>query len=90
MLLYAVTSEADRRRGISDDEDLTAAAVVAATLVLASTAFAGSRADRYYTVVCAGIAYESVDAHAVEQGGKAAAVAKFPRAECVLDGPFGP
>jgi len=67
---------------------LTAAAVVAASLGLASTAFAGSRADTYYTVFCDGIAFESVDAHAVEQGGKAAAVAKFPLAECELRGPF--
>ncbi len=36
------------------------------------------RADRYYVVVCDdGNEYEAVDAHAVEQGGKAHAVALF-------------
>jgi hypothetical protein len=67
---------------------LTAVVVVASTLALASTAFAGARANTYYTVFCDDIAYESVDAHAVEQGGKAAAVAKFPQGECELRGPF--
>ena len=69
---------------------LTAAAVVAATLGVALTAVAGSRADAYYTVYCDGVPYESVDAHAVEQGGKAAAVAHFPGGECELKGPFNP
>ena len=54
----------------------------------ASAAVAGGRADAYYTVMCDGFAYESVDAHAVEQGHKALAVSLFPRADCILAGPF--
>lgn len=67
---------------------VTVASSVAAALALASAASAGSRADSYYTVVCDGIAYESVDARAVELGGKDAALAKFPRADCTLAGPY--
>ena len=40
--------------------------------------------------MCDGVAYESVDAHAVELGGKGLAVSLFPRAECTLAGPFDP
>lgn len=66
-------------------------AVVAAGIVgSAATAGAGSRADSYYTVVCGGIAYESIDAHAVDLGGKDAALARFPRADCELTGPHNP
>ena len=42
-----------------------------------SASAATPRADRYYVVVCNGTEYESVDAHAVELGGKAYAVALF-------------
>jgi hypothetical protein len=60
-----------------------------------STALATPRADTYYTVVCNGAEYESVDAHAVELGGKAHAVALFSEhypfgLECSLEGPFTP
>lgn len=58
-------------------------AVLGVTL-LAPTALAGSRADDYYTVFCDGVPYESVDWHAVELGGKAEALARFPRADCEL------
>jgi hypothetical protein len=54
--------------------------LVAGILALGFTpsAFAATpRADTYYTVVCDGIEYESVDAHAVDQGGKAHAVELF-------------
>ena len=62
--------------------------VAAMTLWAMPTAVAGARANTYYTVICDGIAYESVDAHAVEQGGKRLAVSLFPRADCALAGPF--
>jgi hypothetical protein len=54
--------------------------LVAGILALGFTpsAFAATpRADRYYVVVCNGTEYESVDAHAVELGGKALAVSLF-------------
>jgi hypothetical protein len=60
-------------------------------LVLASAPAALARADAYYTVVCDGVSYESVDAHAVDQGGKDDAVAQFGEKHgmsCSLDGPF--
>ena len=54
------------------------ATLAATTLLVLSAAPAGlARADAYYTVVCDGISYESVDAHAIEQGGKLAAVLHF-------------
>jgi hypothetical protein len=66
--------------------------VVGALLVsLASAPAASARADSYYTVVCDGISYESVDAHAIDQGGKDAAVAHFGEKhgmDCGLEGPF--
>jgi hypothetical protein len=57
------------------------------------TAFATPRADSFYVVVCNGIEYESVDANAVELGGKALAVELFSKhypfdLECSLEGPF--
>jgi len=60
-------------------------------LVLATAPTAMARTEAYYTVVCDGIAYESVDAHAIEQGGKAAAVAHFGEKhdmDCGVEGPF--
>ena len=45
--------------------------------VLATAPAAMARTEAYYTVVCDGISYESVDAHAIEQGGKLAAVLHF-------------
>jgi hypothetical protein len=54
------------------------ATLAAATLlVLAAAPAAMARAEAYYTVVCDGVSYESVDAHAIEQGGKLAAVLHF-------------
>ena len=61
-------------------------------LVLTSAPAALARAEAYYTVVCDGVTYESVDAHAVDQGGKDDAVAHFGEKHgisCWLDGPFG-
>ena len=54
-------------------------ATLAATtlLVLATAPAAMARSEAYYTVVCDGVSYESVDAHAIEQGGKYAAVLHF-------------
>jgi hypothetical protein len=68
--------------------------IVAAMAVAVPTAAsaAGPRAEAHYTVVCDGIAYESVDAHAVELGGKAHAVDLFNEhlgEQCSLEGPFG-
>ena len=68
-------------------------ATLAATtlLVLATAPAALARADPYYTVVCDGVTYESVDAHAIEQGGKDAAVAHFGEKhdmDCRVDGRF--
>jgi hypothetical protein len=67
--------------------------IIVATLglILASAPAALARADAYYTVVCDGVSYESVDAHAVDQGGKDDAVAQFGEKHgmsCRLDGPF--
>jgi hypothetical protein len=68
--------------------------VVGALLVALATAPAASaRADVYYTVVCDGVSYESVDAHAIDQGGKDDAVAHFGEKHgmsCGLEGPFEP
>jgi hypothetical protein len=60
-------------------------------LVLAAAPAASARTDAYYMVVCDGVSYESVDAHAIDQGGKAAAVAHFGEKhgmDCGLEGPF--
>ena len=69
------------------------ATLAAATLLLLTAAPAAmARADAYYTVVCDGVSYESVDAHAIEQGGKLAAVLAFGAKhgmDCRIDGPFG-
>jgi hypothetical protein len=65
-------------------------------LGLTPTALAATpRADAYYVVVCNGSEYESVDAHAVELGGKDHAVYLFSQhypfgLECALQGPFTP
>ena len=54
------------------------ATLAATTLfVLATAPAAMARAESYYTIVCDGISYESVDGHAIEQGGKLAAVLHF-------------
>jgi hypothetical protein len=73
---------------------------LAATL-LASTApasFAANRVDRYYTVMCTDaqgneVQAESVDARAIEQGGKLQAIANFNENNpygmyCWPEGPF--
>jgi hypothetical protein len=60
-------------------------------LVLATAPAAMARADAYYTVVCDGVSYESVDATAIEQGGKRAAVLAFGEKhgmDCDVVGPF--
>jgi hypothetical protein len=60
-------------------------------LVLATAPVVVARGEAYYTVVCDGVFYESVDARAIEQGGKAAAVAHFGEKhgmDCGLVGPF--
>jgi hypothetical protein len=73
-----------------------AALPVAAVLLLATASAVSARADRYYTVLCDdGNVYESVDAHAVEQGHKDDAVERFSEntpfgLTCRLDGPFTP
>jgi hypothetical protein len=61
-------------------------------IALATAPAASARTDAYYTVVCDGVSYESVDAHAIDQGGKDAAVAHFGEKhgmDCGLEGPFG-
>jgi hypothetical protein len=68
-------------------------ATLAATtlLVLAAAPATMARADAYYTVVCDGVSYESVDATAIEQGGKRAAVLAFGEKhgmDCDVVGPF--
>ena len=62
-----------------------------ALLVLAIAPSTLAREDAYYTVVCDGISYESVDAHAIEQGGKLDAVIQFGEKHgmsCGVEGPF--
>ena len=62
------------------------------SLILMSAPAALARADAWYTVVCDGVSYESVDARAIEQGGKDDAVAHFGEKhgmDCGLEGPFG-
>ena len=64
---------------------------VALFVALASAPAALARDDAYYTVVCDGVAYESVDAHSIDQGGKDDAVAHFGEKhemDCHLIGPF--
>ena len=74
---------------------------VATLVVPASSAAADApRADRYYTVVCVDPANpdvpleaESIDAHAIEQGGKKHAIelfsANYPfHLDCTWEGPF--
>ena len=71
---------------------LITSAAAATLLVLATVPATLARADAYYTVVCDGVAYESVDARAIEQGGKDDAVAHFGEKhgmDCGLVGPFG-
>lgn len=71
-------------------------ATLAATLclLLATAPAALARSDAYYTVVCNdGNSYESVDAHAIEQGGKAGAIDNFSTntplgLTCWPEGPF--
>jgi len=75
-----------------------AAAVGALVLTAAPSALAGpNRADSYYTVMCTDpggveVQAESVDARAIEQGGKAHAIELFnanhPGWSCWADGPF--
>ena len=65
---------------------------VTTVLVLATAPAALARDEVYYTVVCDGVSYESVDAHAIEQGGKLDAVLHFGakhEMDCRVDGPFG-
>lgn len=68
-------------------------ALAATTLLIFATAPAVlGREDAYYLVVCDGVWYESVDARAIEQGGKDDAVAHFGEKhgmDCGLEGPFG-
>ena len=75
-----------------------AAAAGALILATAPSALAGpNRADSYYTVHCfdpvgnPSVA-ESVDAHAIEQGGKGGAIENFnashPGWSCWAEGPF--
>jgi hypothetical protein len=74
------------------------AAVAALVLTSASSALAGpNRADSYYTVMCTDpgdqeVVAESVDARAIEQGGKAHAIELFnanhPGWSCWAAGPF--
>ena len=62
-----------------------------ALLVLATAPATFARADSYYVVVCDGVSYEVVDAHAVIPGGKDDAVAWFGEKhgmDCGLTGPF--
>ena len=76
-----------------------AAAVGTLVLATAPSAWAGpSRADSYYTVHCTDpdgnpTVNESVDAHAIEQGGKLDAIANFNDNHegwsCWVEGPFG-
>jgi hypothetical protein len=64
---------------------------VALLVALATAPAASARSEAYYTVVCDGVAYESVDAHSIDQGGKDDAVAWFGEKhgmDCRLVGPF--
>jgi hypothetical protein len=77
-----------------------AAAVGALVLTSAPSALAGpNRAESYYTVNCIDpndqhVVAESVDAHAIEQGGKGHAIDNFnanhPDWFCWAEGPFTP
>ena len=76
-----------------------AAAVGLAALATAPSALAGpNRADSYYTVHCTDpdgspTVNESVDAQAIDQGGKLGAIANFNANHegwtCWVEGPFG-
>ena len=76
-----------------------AAAAGALVLATAPSTLAGpNRADSYYTVHCTDpdgspTVNESVDAHAIEQGGKLGAIANFNANHegwtCWVEGPFG-
>ena len=68
---------------------------LAAALLMATAPAAAARSDAYYTVLCDGIAYESVDAHAVDIGHKDDAVVNFSEKTpfgltCSLTGRFNP
>ena len=68
-------------------------ATLAATtlLILAKGPVAVARSDSYYVIVCDGVSYERVDAHAIELGGKDDAVAWFGEKhdmDCEPVGPF--
>jgi hypothetical protein len=75
-----------------------AAAVGALVMASAPSALAGpNRADSYYTVMCTDptgtdVVAESVDARAIEQGGKGHAIdlfnANHPGWSCWPEGPF--
>ena len=77
-----------------------AAAVGTLVLATAPSALAGpNRADSYYTVMCidpggSEVQAESVDARAIEQGGKGGAISNFnanhPAWSCWAVGPFNP
>ena len=77
---------------------LFAAAVGALVLATAPSVWAGpNRADSYYAVHCTDpdgnpTANESVDAHAIQQGGKLGAIANFNANHdgwtCWAEGPF--
>ena len=71
---------------------LITAAASTTLLMLVTVPASLGRADAYYTVVCDGVSYESVDARAIERGGKDDAVAHFGEKhgmDCGLEGPFG-
>jgi hypothetical protein len=69
---------------------------LAAALLMAAVPAASARSDAYYTVLCDdGLAYESVDARAVDSGHKDDAVLNFSEntpfgLTCWLEGPFSP
>jgi hypothetical protein len=68
---------------------------LAAALLIAAAPAVSARGEAYYTVVCDGVAYESVDARAVVLGHKDDAVLKFmentpSHPTCRLAGPINP
>jgi hypothetical protein len=68
---------------------------IAVALLVATAPAASARADAYYTVVCDGIAYESIDARAIDIGHKDDAIRNFMEntpfgLHCTWDGPFNP
>ena len=75
----------------------TRAALLACFLLLATAPAVLARADTYYTFKCIDpdgnpITAESVDAHAIEQGGKLMGSAHWqsahPDYDCWVEGPF--